>query len=587
MKGRNNPGDDKIRRKGSWKVFGSFFRKVKLSWGLIILSLVISIAYYGVVSFVPGSTAALYAGDFSMAAIMGLVINYLGTLMLSLATSISQLFASAKSVRSARNSVWKRMMGIRMDYYNENDPGKLLSAVTSDTEATISLLITVIISVPSMILYLFMCLTQVSMYNKKLLAVLFVLIPVYILYAIFMGRLQYRIGRNIQVRIGGLTGFLSERIRNLTLIKSFVTEKKEENAGIEASTRLYKANVQYQYISGFLTGFTFFTDAIATVLAVLWGCLLLQRQEINLEAWLAFFLFVPMINTVLRQISMMWGNIKELQGRASRLGAMMEAPQEDRRENGEKSVPQGDIVFDKVSFSYNQKKEILSGLDLVIPKGKMTAITGVSGSGKTTILKLMEQLYLPNEGRISAGGTDIEKINLDAWREKISYVNQDATTFGGTIRECLTYGIHRNVSDQELTDAVRQAGILDYIKEQPQGMDTPMAIWGNGMSGGQKQRMVIARELLKDADILLLDEPTSALDAETASGIIDTIYRRFKGKTIVTVSHELDFIARADKIVVLKQGRIIGSGSHESLMEQCPDYKELVEEQSYEEVYGA
>ena len=99
--------------------------------------------------------------------------------------------------------------------------------------------------------------------------------------------------------------------------------------------------------------------------------------------------------------------------------------------------------------------------------------------------------------------------------------------------------------------------------------------------------MVIARELLKDADILLLDEPTSALDAETASGIIDTIYRRFKGKTIVTVSHELDFIARADKIVVLKQGRIIGSGSHESLMEQCPDYKELVEEQSYEEVYGA
>ena len=122
------------------------------------------------------------------------------------------------------------MMGIRMDYYNENDPGKLLSAVTSDTEATISLLITVIISVPSMILYLFMCLTQVSMYNKKLLAVLFVLIPVYILYAIFMGRLQYRIGRNIQVRIGGLTGFLSERIRNLTLIKSFVTEKKEENA---------------------------------------------------------------------------------------------------------------------------------------------------------------------------------------------------------------------------------------------------------------------------------------------------------------------------------------------------------------------
>lgn len=582
-----NSSARKMERGGSWKIFGSFFHRVKLSWGFIILALIVSIVYYGAVSFVPGSTAALYAGDFSMAAIMGLVVNYVCTLVLSLASSVSQLFASARSVRSARNSVWKRMIGIRTDYYNENDPGKLLSAVTSDTEAAVSLLTTVIISVPSMILYLLMCLAQVSMYNKKLLAVLFVLIPVYILYAFFMGRWQYRTGRRIQMRIGGLTGFLSERIRNLTLIKSFATEKKEETAGIEASEDLYKANIQYQYISGILTGFTFFTDAVATVLAVLWGCLLLQRQEIDLEAWLAFFLFVPMINTVLRQISMMWGNIKELQGRASRLGAMMEAPQEDLREQAGKEVPQGDIVFDHVSFGYHEEKKVLSDISLTIPQGKMTAITGVSGSGKTTILKLIEQLYTPGEGRILTGGQEIDTVNLVAWREKISYVNQDATTFGGTIRECLTYGIHRQVSEEEIAEAARQAGIDQYISEQPQGMETPMAIWGNAMSGGQKQRMVIARELLKNADIILLDEPTSALDAETAAGIIDTIYRQFQGKTIVTVSHELNFIARADEIVVLKQGRVVGSGSHETLMEQCPDYRELVEEQSYEEVYEA
>ena len=587
MREKKNPPARNERGGGSWKVFGSFFRRVKLSWGLIILSLIISIAYYAAVSFVPGSTAALYSGDFSMSAIMGLIVNYLCTLVLSLAVSVSQLFASAKSVRSARNSVWKRMMGIRTDYYNENDPGKLLSAVTSDTEAAITLLITVIISVPSLIMYLIMCLAQVSMYNKKLLAVLFVLVPVYILYAVFMGRWQYKTGRGIQTRIGGLTGFLSERLRNLTLIKSFATEKKEEAAGVEASAQLYKANVQYQYINGILGGFTFFTDAVATVLAVLWGCLLLQRQEINLEAWLAFFLFVPMINTVLRQFSLMWGNIKELQGRASRLGAMMEAPQEDMREKNGSDIPRGDIVFEHLSFGYNSGKNVLSDIDMVIPEGKTTAIVGVSGSGKTTVLKLIEQLYLPKEGRIVAGGTDIGTVNLAAWRDHISYVNQDATTFGGTLRECLTYGIHRKVSDEEIMEAVKQAGIDQYVREQSQGLDTPTAIWGNGMSGGQKQRLVIARELLKNADILLLDEPTSALDAETASGIIDMIYRRFKGKTIVTVSHELNFIAHGDHIVMLNQGRVAGQGSHESLMEQCPEYKALVEEQSYEEVYEA
>lgn len=164
----------------SWKQFWSFFRKVKLSWGWIILSLAVSIAYYAVVTMIPGSTAALYAGDFTTAAIMGLVINYAGTLVLSLASALSQLMADAKSVRAARNSVWKQMMGIETSYYSENDPGRLLSAVTSDTEAAVSALIRLIIGIPSLGIYLMMCMGQISAYHPKLLGVLFVLVPVYI-----------------------------------------------------------------------------------------------------------------------------------------------------------------------------------------------------------------------------------------------------------------------------------------------------------------------------------------------------------------------------------------------------------------------
>lgn len=143
----------KPKEGGSWKQFWSFFRKVKLSWGWIILSLAVSIAYYAVVTMIPGSTAALYAGDFTTAAIMGLVINYAGTLVLSLASALSQLMADAKSVRAARNSVWKQMMGIETSYYSENDPGRLLSAVTSDTEAAVSALIRLIIGIPSLGIY--------------------------------------------------------------------------------------------------------------------------------------------------------------------------------------------------------------------------------------------------------------------------------------------------------------------------------------------------------------------------------------------------------------------------------------------------
>ena len=571
---------------GGWKEFWGFFRKVKLSCGWILLSLVISIAYYAVVSFIPGSTATLYAGDFSMAAIMGLVINNLAMLALSLVSSISQLIANARSVRSVRNSVWKRMMGVQTSWYGANEPGRLLSAVTSDAEITVTSLITVIISVPSMLMYFFMCMGQLSGYNGKLLGVLFIMVPVYILYAVFMGRWQRKTGQAIQMKIGGLTGFLTERIRNLTLIKSFATEKKEEEKGVAAAGELYKANVQYQYIQGILVSYIFITEAIGTVVAVIWGSMLLRSGEITLEAWLAFFLFVPMINNVLRQFAMMWGNIKELQGRAARMSQLMDAPQEEQNLSAPADIPAGDVVLRDVHFGYGETREVLSGLDFTIPRGKATAIVGVSGSGKTTILKLLERLYTPQSGSIQVGGKDVSGLNLHSWRESISYVTQDAAVFSGTVRECLTYGLSRQFSDGELMEAAKLAGIDAYIAQQPGGLEAPLAIWGSGMSGGQRQRLVIARELLKGADILLLDEPTSALDAEAAAAVSDTFYTRFKGKTIVTVTHELNFIAGADKIIVLDHGKVAGQGSHEELMQSCENYRKLVEEQSYQEVFA-
>lgn len=584
MKNISQPQEKNVHG-GQWRRFFGFFRKVRLSWGWIIASLVISIAYYGLVSFIPGSTAALYSGDFSMAAIMGLVINMTGTMVLSFLVSAFRIVAEGRSVRSLRNSVWKRMMGIQTSYYDSHDAGNLYSAVTSDAEMTVTQLITVIISLPSIIMYLFMCFAQISAYSTKLILVFFVLIPVYVLYAIFMGRWQYKTGNSIQMRIGGLTGFLTERIRNLSLIKSFATEQKEETQGVLAAKSLYKANVQYQYVQGTIVGYTFLTDAVTTVIAVIWGCMLLRGGEITLEAWLAFFLFVPMVTTIFRQISMAWGNIKEVQGRAARMSAMLDAPQENLNAGASAEIPQGDIVFDHVSFSYTEGKEVLSDLSFTLPRGKKTAIVGASGSGKTTILKLVEKLYTPAGGKIAVGSADIDGLNLMAWREKLSYVTQEAAVFGGTIRECLTYGIARPVADEELERVAKLAGILDYIKGLEGGFNAPLAIWGSAISGGQRQRLVIARELLKAADILLLDEPTSALDAETAAQLSQTVFDSFAGKTMVIVTHELNFISQADQIIVLDQGRIAGSGSHATLMESCKIYRNLVEEQSYQEVY--
>ena len=580
-KARNRETDPNNNR---WRQFWQFLTHAKLSWGWILLTLAVTIAYYSAVSKLPGSTAGLFSGNFSNAAIMGVVINYSSLLGLKVLVSVLMLLAEARSVRSVRQMIWKRMMDIENSYYDKNSASGLLSAVTSDTENTLSSFISMVVTIPGLLTYLAQALSQINAYSPKLMFSVFVLIPVYILYAVFMGRWQYKVSSRIQMRIGGLTGYLAERIRNLTLIKAFVTEPQEEEKGLAASGKLYKANVEFAGANGVMVMYTMFTEAVGVLIAVLWGCKLLRDGEIDLTAWLAFFLYVPTINMVFRQLTNIWANLKEVQGRAARLGALITAPQEQMNAEASPDIPTGDIVLDQVSFSYQEGTPLLENVSAAIPAGKVTAIVGPTGSGKTTVLRLIERLYAPDKGRVTVGGKDIRELNLSAWRSHLSYVTQGAELFSGTFRQALTYGIHRDVTEKELIEAARLADIYDFIAEKPGQFDAKLDIWGGAMSGGQRQRLVIARELLKNADVLILDEPTSALDAETAAALSDTFMTRFAGKTVITVTHELNYIASADQIIVLRAGKVEGIGTHQALMASCPTYRALVEEQSYQEV---
>ena len=585
MKKTDRTQGNMMDRSGSWKNFWAFLRNAKLSWVWIAFSLLGTIGYYLINAHLPGTTAELFSGKLTSDAIWSAVTMYLCFLAIKVVSLIIDLFAQARSVRSARKAVWKRMMGITSSYYDEKNAGTMLSAVTNDTESTVISLIGLVTLIPGLFTYLIEASTQINGYSPKLLLAVVVLIPVYIVYAVVMGRWQYKVGRKIQMRIGGLTGFLTERIRNLTLIKSFVTEKQEEGKGTDASSELYKVNVESARMNAAITAFTYGTEVVGIVIAVIWGSILLKNGEIDLKQWIAFFLFVPTINSTLRELTSIWSNLKDVQGRASRLGELMEAPKESMNESAPKEIPHGTIEFSDINFSYRQETPLLKNVSFTIPEGKTTAIVGPSGSGKTTLLRLLENLYSPQSGRILVGGKPLSNLNLSAWRDHLSYVNQDAELFSGTVREALTYGIHREVYDAELIEAAKTADIYDFIQDRG-GFEAELAIWGNAMSGGQRQRMVIARELLKNADVLLLDEPTSALDAETAAAISDTFFNGFRGKTIVTITHELNFIAHADNIVVLNQGEVEGCDTHDELLKHCRTYRDLVEEQSYQEVFA-
>ena len=240
----------------------------------------------------------------------------------------------------------------------------------------------------------------------------------------------------------------------------------------------------------------------------------------------------------------------------------------------------GDIVFDKVQFAYPTRPEaaILKGVSFTIPKNASVAFVGHSGCGKSTIISLIQRFYKPVEGTISLNGVDVNQLNLDWYRGLLGVVNQEPVMFSGTIRENLLMGVDRDVSEEELKSVCEQALCMDFINEMPDGFETDLGATGKAVSGGQKQRLALARAILRNPAILLLDEATSALDSENQEKFLEALdgWRKSHPCTVVTVAHRLSTIVDSDIIFMCENGMIVGSGKHEELLKSCPSYVHLV-----------
>ncbi len=243
-----------------------------------------------------------------------------------------------------------------------------------------------------------------------------------------------------------------------------------------------------------------------------------------------------------------------------------------------KPIQNKDICYNHVSFSYTPEKSLLTDINFVVPGGKMHAIVGPSGSGKSTVVNFIPRLYDVDGGSVSIGGVDVRKYNLTYLREHIGVVTQDTYLFNGTIRENLLYA-KADATQEELEAACKTASIHDFIVNQPDGYDTMVGNRGLKLSGGEKQRISIARVMLKNPDILILDEATSALDSISENAIQDALETMMKGRTSIVIAHRLSTILKADRILVVKDGVIAEQGTHDDLLERNGVYRDLYETQ--------
>lgn len=561
----------------SWAAMLRTIRDLKLPWLWILLGLVLNLTQTNLLLKLPVTTSSLLNGNITGAALTEAIIYYVLTGLIGVAAVAGMVQAQSASVRRTRDSVWKKMLTLPMEYFDRNDPSELMSSITSDSGAALDL-VNIILNLVPAIYYVVGAMVTIGEYHWLLAASCFILIPVKYIYALVMGRVFQKSSIRLYNRIGTLTGYLADRITHLQLIKTYTNEAEEEKNGENAAKELMKANMRIVHQENIASAIASVMDILQKFVVVLVAVILLRKKEIDLAIWLAFFLFSQSLFSYVDTIFDAWTRIKGLQGSFYRITEIMQSPGEVSGTLPELPA-EGDIRFENVTFTYPETDApALENVSLTVKRGTSAAIVGLCGSGKTTTISLLERLYAPQEGRVLIGDTDIRDISLETYRQRIAYVQQGAGVFSGTLRELLTYGIDRTVTDEEILKAAEKTGFSEYLALCKNCLDTQVAPGGVSMSGGQSQRLVLTRELLRGGDIILMDEPTSALDVRVSARIQQTMDSVFAGKTRILVTHDLRFAKSYNKIFVMSQGHLVGEGTHEELLKSCDMYRTMHED---------
>lgn len=480
-------------------------------------------------------------------------------------------------VRDLRNEFNAKLLRLPISLISEERKGDLLARFSGDVaeiEYSIISILESLIKNPILIVIYLIALFAISW--ELTLFVLFVLpIAGYIMGAV--GKRLKRDSLEGQTQWGRLMSMVEETLSGLRIIKAFNAEQQISHRFTSANERYRRTIAQVYARQGLAHPMSEFlgTTAIAIILWYGGNLIFAGSSSITADAFIYYLVIFYSIINPAKELSRASYSIQKGLASMTRIQTILDYPERvtDPAEPLPVTFDQG-ISYEDVSFRY-QEPWILRHLNLTIPKGQMIALVGASGAGKSTLVDLLPRFYDVTSGRITIDGTDIRQVKASDLRDLIGYVNQTPILFNDTIRNNITFGMERPVSDEEVRTATEAANATEFIDQLPEGMEYNIGDGGSKLSGGQRQRLSIARALLKDSPILILDEATSALDNVSEQLVQEAIQRLVSDRTTIVIAHRLSTIMHADLICVMQEGQIVEQGTHEELLGRGGIYAHL------------
>ncbi|WP_195964096.1 ABC transporter ATP-binding protein [Clostridium cuniculi] len=509
-----------------------------------------------------------------------LVLMYLVNIFSTYYQNIVIVKISQRVSAKIRKELFTALQKLPLKYFDNNSSGDLMSRLTNDVDNINTTLSQSVTQLFSGIINVVGMLIAMLLLSPILTLIGMITVPLTFIATKTLAKKTQSFFVKQQREFGNLNGYIEEMVSGQKVVLLFSEEEKVKEEFSEINERLTKSAIIAQGVSSFMGPINNFINNISyLIISVVGGYLILKGSGITVGIVFSFLLYMRNFTRPINEIMNLFNTIQGALAGAERVFEVIDEEKEKDKDNAVNiDNIEGHVELRGVTFSYSNGKEILKNVSLEAKKGEVIAIVGPTGAGKTTIVNLLTKFYDIDSGEILIDGKNIDEITRESLRKTVAMVLQDTYLFSETVSENIRYG-RLDASDEEVIEAAKMADAHHFIKQLPQGYDTVLSDNGGNLSQGQRQLLAIARAILSNASILILDEATSSIDTRTEVLIQNAMLKLMEGKTTFVIAHRLSTIRNADKILALKDGEIIESGTHDELLAKEGFYANLYNSQ--------